>query len=387
MSEQSDQERTEPASPRRLEQAREEGNVPQSKELLTFVLLTLGALILWAIGTALARALSQFVAFGLTFTRYDYADTGSVWLQLGTALLPVVGLLAVLLGALFIGGFSPMALTRGAVSAKPLTPDLSRILKLQGLKRMFSIQGWIELPRLLLKLALVVTVTWLTLRYYELEFLGLARQSMGDALNSLFHMLGVCFILMTAVLALVAAVDIPFVLWQHYKKLRMTRDEVRRESKESDGSPEVKARIRSLQRQAAQRRMMTDLPTADVIVTNPTHYAVALRYAEGGMSAPKVIAKGADLIAARIREVGTEHRIPMLEAPPLARALYRHTEIGESIPEALYAAVAEVLAYVYQMRRVMAQGGAIPPPPQDLPVPADLDPDAGMTVDRGRGFA
>ena len=376
MSEETDQERSEPASPKRLEQAREEGNVPQSKELLTFVLLTLGALILWSIGTALARALSQFVAFGLSFTRYDYADTAGVWLQLGTALLPVLGLLAVLFGALFVGGFSPLALTRGAVSAKPLTPDLGRILKLQGLKRMFSIQGWMELPRLLLKLGLVVTVTWLLVRYYEMEFLGLARQSTGEALNSLFHMIGVCFIAMTAVLALVAAVDIPFVLWQHYKKLRMTRDEVRRESKESDGSPEVKARIRSLQRQAAQRRMMADLPTADVIVTNPTHYAVALRYAEGGMAAPKVIAKGADLIAARIREVGVEHRIPMLEAPPLARALYRHTEIGETIPEALYAAVAEVLAYVYQLRRVAAQGGAAPKPPRDLPVPADLDPEA-----------
>ncbi len=376
MSEESDLERSEPASPKRLEQAREDGNVPQSKELLTFVLLTLGAVILWSTGAALARALSQFVAFGLSFTRYDYADTAGVWTQLGAVLIPVLGLLGVLFGALFLGGFSPLVLTRGAVSGKPLTPDLGRILKMQGLKRMFSIQGWIEMPRLLLKLGLVVTVTWFLVRYYENAFLGLSQQSIGDALGNLFHMIGVCFLSVTAVLALVAAVDVPFVLWQHYKKLRMTREEVRKESRESEGSPEVKGRIRSMQRQMAQRRMMTDLPTADVVVTNPTHYAVALRYSEQGMAAPKVIAKGTDLVAARIREVAAEHRIPLLEAPPLARALHKHTEIGQTIPEALYAAVAEVLAYVYQLRRVAAQGGKPPVPPADLPVPSDLDPEA-----------
>ena len=188
------------------------------------------------------------------------------------------------------------------------------------------------------------------------------------------HVAGVAFLCMAAVMLLVAAVDVPLVLWQYARKHRMTKEEVRKEHRESEGDPHLKGRIRAMQRQAAQRRMMADVPKADVIVTNPTHYAVALRYSEKEGGAPRVLAKGADLVAAKIRELGTEHKIPILEAPPLARALYRHTEIGHQIPEALYAAVAEVLAYVYQLRRLHQVGGRAPVRPTDLPVPADMDP-------------
>jgi flagellar biosynthetic protein FlhB len=174
-------------------------------------------------------------------------------------------------------------------------------------------------------------------------------------------------------LFLVAALDVPYQMWTHAKKLRMSKEEVKREHKESEGDPHVKGRIRAQQRAAARRRMMTEIPHADVIVTNPTHFAVALKYADGEMRAPRVVAKGVNLVAARIREVGREHNIPLLEAPPLARALYHNVEIGREIPGALYGAVAQVLAWVYQLRRYKKEGGMAPDEPENLNVPAELD--------------
>jgi len=175
---------------------------------------------------------------------------------------------------------------------------------------------------------------------------------------------------------LIVAIDVPFQLWDHSSKLKMTKEEVRQENKESEGSPEVKAQIRRMQREMARRRMMAEVPKADVIVTNPTRYAVALRYQDKLMGAPVIVAMGSELIAARIRELGEEHHIPILEAPPLARALFRHGELGEEIPAALYTAVAEVLAYVYQLRSYKTGGGEPPQPPQSLPVPPGLDPES-----------
>ena len=173
---------------------------------------------------------------------------------------------------------------------------------------------------------------------------------------------------------LIVAVDVPFQLWEHNKKLKMTKEEVRQEAKETEGDPQVKARIRSMQREMARRRMMAEIPKADVVVTNPTHFSVALRYSDNKMRAPVVVAKGSHLMAARIKEIAIENNVPILEAPPLARALHKHCEIGEVIPEALYTAVAEVLAYVYQLRRYKQVGGAYPQEPHELPVPKDLDP-------------
>jgi len=275
---------------------------------------------------------------------------------------------------LVVAALAPLAPTRGAISFKPLTPDITRIIMLQGLKRMFSVQGLLELPKLLAKLALVGLVGWWLIRHYRDSFIELPRQDLTAAMGDTLHATGVAFLCMAGVMLVVAAVDVPLALWQYARKHRMTKEEVRKEHRESEGDPHIKGRIRAMQRQAAQRRMMADVPTADVIVTNPTHYAVALRYSEKEGGAPRVLAKGTDLVAAKIRELAAEHKIPMLEAPPLARALYRHTEIGHQIPEALYAAVAEVLAYVYQLRRMRMHGGRAPTRPTDLPVPADMDP-------------
>ncbi|CAJ0694787.1 flagellar biosynthesis protein FlhB [Ralstonia sp. 22086] len=374
MSEESDLEKTEPASPRRLEQAREEGDVPRSRELASFALTAVSAGGLWVMGDSIVRAASSFLARCLEFHRYNYTSGQDQWNYVTGQFMPLAMALGGLMLMLVIAALSPLALTRGAISFKPLAPDISRLFKLQGLTRMFSLEGLMELPRLLIKLFLIAGVGWLLVRYYRGDLIELPQQDLGVAMRDTLHVAGVAFLCMAAVMMLVAAVDVPLSLWQYARKHRMTKEEVRKEHRESEGDPHVKGRIRNLQRQAAQRRMMADVPKADVIVTNPTHYAVALRYSEKEGGAPRVLAKGADMVAAKIRELGTEHKIPILEAPPLARALYRHTEIGHQIPEALYAAVAEVLAYVYQLRRLHQVGGRVPVRPTDLPVPADMDP-------------
>ncbi|MGI9025394.1 MAG: EscU/YscU/HrcU family type III secretion system export apparatus switch protein, partial [Burkholderiaceae bacterium] len=203
-------------------------------------------------------------------------------------------------------------------------------------------------------------------------FAGLGAMSLTASLSTLGQIMVRDFLLLTGGLALIAAADAPLQLWRHHKALRMTRQELRDEARESEGDPAQKARIRSLQRQAAQRRMMAEVPKADVIVVNPTHYAVAIAY-NASMRAPRVVAKGSALIALRIREVGSEHRVPILEAPPLARALFKHTELGREIPLALYEAVALVMAYVFQVKRFRTHGGEYPSTPAGLPVPAELD--------------
>ena len=374
MSEESDLEKTEPASPRRLEQAREEGDVPRSRELGSFALLAVGAGGLWVMGDAIVRAASSFLARCLEFHRYDYTRTQDQWTYVAAQFTPLAVVLGGLLLLLVLAALTPLALTRGAISFKPLAPDITRLFKLHGLTRMFSVEGLLELPRLLIKLALVAGVGWWLITYYRGAFIELPQQNLRTAMQETMHVAGVAFLCMAGVMLLVAAVDVPLALWQYARKHRMTKEEVRKEHRESEGDPHVKGRIRAMQRQVAQRRMMADVPKADVIVTNPTHYAVALRYSEQEGGAPRVLAKGADLVAAKIRELGTEHKVPILEAPPLARALYRHTEIGQQIPQALYAAVAEVLAYVYQLRRMHQVGGRAPVRPTDLPARADMDP-------------
>jgi flagellar biosynthetic protein FlhB len=206
------------------------------------------------------------------------------------------------------------------------------------------------------------------------EFLVLSELSVEGGLTTAAHLIIWSFLMISLGTILIAAIDVPFQLWQHSRQLRMTRQEVRDEMKESEGRPEVKQQIRRLQRELAQRRMMQEVPKADVIVTNPTHFAVALRYDAGKMRAPRVVAKGADLIARNIRTIGAEHRVPVFEAPPLARALFYGAELDQEIPEGLYLAVAQVLAYVMQLRD--PRPGAMPTPPGDLPIPPELRRDA-----------
>jgi flagellar biosynthetic protein FlhB len=257
-----------------------------------------------------------------------------------------------------------------------LMPDLGRMNPLKGFGRMFGWASLMELGKAALKAILVGSVAVLLIWKELDEIFGLLSEPLDAAIVHAGHLVVFSFLIMVSALLLIVVVDVPFQLWQYFDKLKMTKEEVKQEMKEMMGDPHVKGRIRSLQMQAARKRMMSEVPKANVIVTNPTHYAVALSYS-AGMTAPKVVAKGVGAVALKIREIGAEHAVPILEAPPLARALYKHAELDTQIPSALYNAVAEVLAYIYQLANWRREGGAYPLAPHDLDIPAELIPEAG----------
>jgi flagellar biosynthetic protein FlhB len=372
----SDLEKTEPASPRRLEQAREEGQVPQSRELSAFLVLMAGSGTLWLAGAWLAGRIAGAVSQGLTFGRQAAFDAAALSARLfdqaSAALATLAPLLLALLAAALAG---PFILGGPTFSTQALAPDWTRLDPVKGLGRMFSLHGVGELVKAILKSLLVGgVVLWVVLHEKDRLF-ALAAQPLEVGLVQLALSVLSSTLIIVAGIAVIAAIDVPFQLWQYRRRLRMTKEEVRRELKETEGDPQLKARIRSQQREMARRRMMAAVPKAQVVVTNPTHFAVALAY-DGKMPAPRVVAKGRGLLAQRIREIAREHGVPLLEAPALARALYAHTELGQSVPPALYRAVAEVMAYVYRLDAWLAGGGRPPQPPADLPVPAELDPGA-----------
>lgn len=375
MAEESDQEKTEPASPQRLQKAREDGQVVQSRELGTFVVLMTGGATLWAMASGLGQTLSHIVRDGLQFDPAIARDSSHVMAQLSNQFFQAALALAPFLALVVIATLASPLLLRGWLfSAKAFAPKFDRLNPLSGIKRMFSSQGLIELVKSLAKVGLLGGVAaWLiwsnlsAIFSLSLESPSLAIQHMGD-------LIGKVFLLASGAMIFIVVIDLPYQLWSYYNKLKMTKEELRQESKESEGDPHLKAHIRAQQREMARHRMMAEIPSADVVVTNPTHYAVALKYSEGKMRAPRVVAKGADAVAARIRELAAEHKVPLLEAPPLARALFRHTELGDEIPATLYAAVAEVLAYVFQLRHFQQVGGVYPDAPTALPVPPELDP-------------
>ena len=377
MAEESGLERTEPASVRRREKAREEGQVTRSRELSTLALLLAAGGGLWFMGVGLADKMSVLMRHSMQLDRAMAFDTDLMLLRLKDSSIDALLAISPLLLLLVLAGVAAALLLSGWLfSFKPLLPDWSRIDPLQGLTRILSWNGVIEMVKAIAKTVLVGGVAAWVIWYNRGAVLSLAAEPLGAGMAHLVQLAGKSFLIMAGSMALVVAIDIPFQLWDHERKLRMTREEVRQENKETEGDPHVKAHIRSQQREMARRRMMAEVPKADVVVTNPIHYAVALRYQDGAMRAPRVVAKGAHLLAARIRELAEQHDVPVLEAPPLARALYRHAELGDEIPAALYTAVAEVLAYVYQLRRRHQDGGPMPQPPGLLSVPASLDPGA-----------
>lgn len=275
---------------------------------------------------------------------------------------------------LLVAVLAPLAMSGWLFSTEALVPQFSRLNPFSGLARMFSTRGVVELGKALAKALIVGGVAgWML--YSEIEpILGLAVEPPGVALAHLARLLAFTFLTVVGSMGLIVAIDVPFQLWDHAKQLRMTKEEVRQEQKEQEGDPQIKARIRQLQRDNARRRMMAEVPRADVVVTNPTHFAVALRYREGAMRAPTVVAKGSALLAERIIEVARENRVPVVRVPPLTRALHAHAELGREIPAPLYTAVAEVLAYVYQLERHEIYGGVAPEVPGDLSVPPEFDP-------------
>lgn len=377
----SDQEKTEEATPRRKEKAREEGQVPRSRELNTFLLLLGGVIGLWSMGRMLYNQLGMVMEQAFLFERRQAMESTPMLvnaLDLGQrtllAMMPLFLLLTI------IALIAPGLLGGWLISGKSMQPKLSKLDPIKGVKRIFSSQALVELAKAIAKSVLVGGVVSLFLYYNIGKFMALMDQPIQQALASALRMAAQAAGLMVLVLIVVILIDVPFQLWSNAKKLRMSQEEVKREHKESEGDPLLKARIRQQQQAMARGRMMSKVPQADVIITNPTHYAVALMYQEGSMGAPRLVAKGADAVAARIREIGEEAGVARLEAAPLARALYHHVDLDAEVPAELYTAVAEVMAWAYRLKQVAQQGGDVPPTPDNLPVPPEM-----QTPGRGTG--
>lgn len=379
MAEGNDQEKTEAPSQQRLDKAREEGQVPQSRELATFVVLMTGGAVLWWMAQSLGQTLSGVVRSSMQFDPGIARDPSHVMAQLSDQFSTAALALAPFLALMVLATLAAPLLLRGWLfSTKAFMPDFKRMNPLTGIKRMFSSQSLVELVKSLAKVGLLgVIAGWLIWANLDAIF-SLSLESPATAVQHMGDLIGKVFLLVSGAIIFIVVLDLPYQLWSYTSKLKMTKEELRQEAKESEGDPHIKARIRAQQREMARHRMMAAVPTADVVVTNPTHYAVALKYSEGKMGAPRVVAKGADAVAAHIRELAAENKVPLLEAPPLARALFRHTELGDEIPATLYAAVAEVLAYVFQLRHFQQVGGSYPQAPTALPVPSELDPQTAI---------
>jgi flagellar biosynthetic protein FlhB len=374
VAEDSDLEKTEAATPRRLQKAREEGQVARSRELASFALLAAGFFGVWGLSGPIGVHLQTMLRGAFTFNHASVVDTNRMLIGAGAAgregLLAVLPVLA-LTGVAALA--APMAIGGWLLSPNVLQFKPERLSPIAGLGRMFSLNGPIQVGMSIAKVLVVGGIGGVAVWHRKDELLALSNESLTAALGHGLSLIAMCCAWTVGGIFVIAALDVPYQLWQFHKKLRMTKEEVKREHRESEGDPHVKGRIRQQQRAIARRRMMSAVPKADVIVTNPTHYAVALQYADGEMRAPKVVAKGVNLVAARIRELGAEHNVPLLEAPPLARALYHNVELNREIPGALYSAVAEVLAWVYQLRRFRDEGGDVPAAPTELEVPAGMD--------------
>ena len=371
MADENENERTESPSQKRLDDARAKGQVPRSRDLSAAAVMLTGGLGLRSLSGGLGGRLMSVMREGLTVSRESAMDTGWMlhqfersMLQGALAVAPLIGLLmaAALIAPLAIGGWT--------FSTGALAPDFGRMNPASGLQRMFSIRALIELSKSLARFTVVAIVGLIVLWKQFHSFNHLGVEPTAAAITHSLSMAGTALIALGGAIAAIALIDVPLSIWQFNKQMRMTRQELRDEHKESEGSPEVKGKIRRMQQTLARKRMMQDVPTANVVITNPTHYAVALRYDEATMRAPVVVAKGQDLIAARIREIATENDVPLVEAPPLARALHANCELGDEIPARLYAAVAKILVYVFQLRTARRRGEPRPEIPS-VEIPAE----------------
>ncbi len=372
MAEDSDLEKTEAASGRKLEQAREQGNVPRSRELASLAVLLTSAGVIAFLGVFMFQGLYKVMRNGMRFGLDDIASPSMMGRDLMQASLDgVVIFLPLALGVVIAAVAANLLVSGWVFSPKALEVNFSKLNFFSGVARMFSRQSLVELFKALMKGGLIAGVAGWMIWHQREGILTLSAEPLEAAAGHFAQITLFTFLAAAAAFTFIVALDVPFQIWNYHHGLRMTKEELRQESKETEGDPQIKARIRALQRETARRRMMQAVPKADVVVTNPLHFAVALKYEENAMAAPLVVAKGSQLVAERIKELAREHRVPVVEAPPLARALHRHVEVGEAIPATLFTAVAQVLAYVYQLQRQMR-----PTLPTDWQVPVKLDPAA-----------
>jgi len=348
----SGQEKTEEATPKRLEKARDEGQIARSRELGTTLLLMTGGVSLLMFGATLAERFQGVMRSSFSFDRDTVFDSSYMISHLGRSLGSVIDVVVLILVLLMIAGaIGSVSLGGWLFSSKPITPKLSRMNPLEGLQRMFSAKALVELFKAIAKFSLVALMASMILWYMRSELLSLSQEALAPAITHAVWILVWSALGMSSATIIIAAIDVPFQRFENAKKLRMTRQQVKDEYKDSEGKPEVKSKIRQLQRELAQSRMMASIPEADVVITNPEHFSVALKYDISGSGAPVVVAKGADEIAMKIREIANLNEVPLLPSPQLARAVFFSTEINDEIPASLYLAVAQVLAFIFQMRQ------------------------------------
>lgn len=367
------QEKTEQPTPRRLEKAKEDGQVPRSKELTTTAVLLCSSLAFLFFGEFLANKIKAALTFNFTLSREAIFDESLMIAYLAQSmadvLMGLMPLFALLLIASIVG---PISLGGWLLSAKSLQPKLSRMNPIEGIKRMFSLKSLVELLKSIAKVLLIFTLAIIILNALKIDLLNLSHEDL-DAAISHAALIGVWVTLgLSLATILIAFIDIPFQIYDHVKKLKMSMQDVKDEMKDTDGKPEVKSRIRQLQQEMANRRMMASVPEADVVITNPTHYSVAIKYKPNEMNTPIVVAKGVDQVAIKIREIAAAHEIEMVETPVLTRAVYHTTNIDDEIPSDLYVAVAKVLAYVFQLNSFRRGKGTRPGFPYDIKVPEDM---------------
>lgn len=361
MAESDGQERTEDATPRRLQQAREKGQIPRSRELASVAVLVAGAVGLMWFGEILGKGLAEVMAKMFSLSREEVFDLNKLFAVITASVWHVAFPLVIVLAFLFVAAVAGAAGLGGiSFSAEAARPKLSKMNPMSGLKRMVGKQSLVELIKSILKVALVAGVAYFLMRANLEDFFQLNIEVYPQNLFHALDILSGFVLLICCSLLVVVAIDIPYQIWQHNEQLKMTKQEVKDEFKEQEGKPEVKGRIRMLQREMAQRRMMADVPQADVVITNPEHFSVALRYDPNIDAAPVVVAKGTDHIALKIREIANKHDVDIVPAPPLARALYHTTELEQQIPDGLFAAVAQVLAYIFQLKQYRKGRGQRP---------------------------
>ncbi|MEY8193344.1 MAG: flagellar biosynthesis protein FlhB [Cycloclasticus sp.] len=376
----SDQEKTEEPTAKREEDARKKGDIARSKELNTVVILLMGSTIIWMAGDRIFLGLWAVMEDAFKIDRARIYDPLAMVVGLESSMQDMLAAIAPFLAAMVLAALvGPVAMGGWSFSAEALTPKASKMNPLEGLKRMFAVRSLIELVKSLLKFGLVLGVMLLLVEVYLPEFLNFSQLPIATALLRASDLMTMSFVVLCASLLLVVAIDVPFSLWEYKKKLKMTLQEVKDEMKQTEGRPEVKGKIRQMQQEMSQGRMMEAVPKADVIVTNPTHFAVALKYEEDGTGAPMVVAKGGDLMAAQIRNIALANGITLVSAPPLARALFFSTEIDQEVPKGLYLAVAQVLAYVYQLRIATDKRWKKPQPPKDITIPDEYKKYANKT--------
>ena len=372
MAEDSGQEKTEEPTAKRLDDARKKGQIARSRELNTFIMLITSSTLLFFFGQHVGRGLMAIMKAQFSVSREVIFANESPVVHLHQTLVEgvwlIVPFLAVMVVAALIG---PLSMGGWVFSWDAVKPKLEKLDPIKGIPRLFALRGLIELIKALLKFLLIFVVALVLFQFFLNDFVGLGSEPLEIAVSHAHNTIGFCFLILSASLILVVMFDVPFQLWDHSKKLKMTLQEIKDEMKETEGSPEIKGRQRRIQMEMAQRRMMEQVPSADVIVTNPTHFAVALKYDQFSSAAPKVVAKGTELIAAQIRNVAIGAKVPLVAAPPLARALYYSTELEDEVPQGLFLAVAQVLAYVYQLKTAKSQGWDEPSPPTNLSIPEE----------------